>query len=57
MKILKTTTKYEPVKKHLHHPVYIKHGKFGPHRAKIMCKLCNEFVKWATIQEIKELNK
>ena len=52
--------KYEPVTKHYKHPIYIKVGNYGPHKGKVMCKLCNEFVKWASKQEInvyKELNK
>jgi uncharacterized protein (DUF3820 family) len=52
--------KYEPVKKHYTHPISIKIGKFGVHKGKVMCKLCNEFVKWATKEEIKiykEMNK
>lgn len=49
--------KYEPIKKHYKHPIYMLYGKFGPHKGKIMCKLCNEFVKWANEKEIKEMNK
>ena len=52
--------KYEPVKKHYKHPIRIEIGKFGIHKGKVMCKLCNEFVKWANPDEIKtykELNK
>lgn len=55
MKILKIMTKHNPVKKHYHHPIYLVKGKFGPHHGKIMCKLCNTFVKWATKSEIKEI--
>ena len=46
---------YNPIQKHQYHEVYLIPGKFGPHNGKIMCKLCNEFVKWATKKEIKEL--
>ncbi len=28
-------------------------GDFKPHKAKVICKLCNEFVKWASPKEIK----
>jgi hypothetical protein len=44
--------KYEPIKKHYKHPMYIQIGNYGPHKGKMMCKLCNEFIKWATIEEI-----
>jgi hypothetical protein len=44
--------KYEPVKQHYKHPIIIKIGKFGPHKGKMICKLCNQFVKWANDEEI-----
>jgi hypothetical protein len=44
--------KYEPVKKHYRHPISIEIGKFGVHNGKVMCQLCNEFVKWASKEEI-----
>lgn len=45
--------KYEPVKKHYNHPITIQFGDYKPHKAKVICKLCNEFVKWANPEEIK----
>jgi uncharacterized protein YwgA len=54
------SVKYEPVKKHYKHPIYIVKGKYGPHVAKVYCKLCNEFIKWASKSELQiyeELNK
>lgn len=51
----KQMNKHNPVIKHLHHPIYLIQGKFGPHNGKIMCKMCKTFVKWATKNEIKEL--
>ena len=52
--------KYEPVKKHYNHPVIIEIGDFKPHKGKVICKQCKEFVKWANVDEIriyKEMNK
>lgn len=46
-------TKYEPVKKHYNHPITMQFGDYKPHKGKIICKLCNEFVKWASPEEIK----
>jgi hypothetical protein len=45
--------KYEPVKKHDKHPIVMKKGDFGPHKVKVTCQLCNEFIKWGTVQEYK----
>jgi len=39
--------------------MYIQIGNYGPHKGKMMCKLCNQFIKWANTEEIniyKEIN-
>jgi hypothetical protein len=48
-------SKHNPIIKHLFHPIKLIDGPFGPHRAKIICKKCKQFVKWATEVEVKEL--
>jgi hypothetical protein len=57
---MKEKIKYDPVKKHYKHPISIEMGSFGPHKAKFVCQLCKEFVKWASKDEIriyKEIDK
>ena len=52
--------KYDPTKEHLHHKLIVKIGPYGPHYAKMICKQCNKFIKWASKQEYKmykEINK
>jgi len=48
---------YKPVLVHEKHPIELLEGKFGPHKGKIVCKLCNTFVKWASQSEIQIYRK
>jgi len=55
----KPRIKYDPVKKHYKHPISIEMGS-GPHKGKVVCLLCKQFVKWASVDEInmyKEMNR
>jgi len=39
--------------KHDNHPLILIEGKFGPHKGKFVCKLCNIWVKWTNEHEVK----
>jgi len=45
------------LKKHYNHPLVLIEGKFGPHKGKFVCKLCNTWVKWTNEQEVKIYKK
>ena len=47
---------YNPTIEHQHHPIKFIKGVFGPHKGKIVCILCNKFVKWANKDEVKYMN-
>ena len=49
---MKKKNKYEPVKKHYKHPISIEMGS-GPHKGKMICLSCKQFVKWASKDEIR----
>lgn len=52
MKMTNLTTN-KIIDKHLYHKLTYVRGPFGPHHGKFVCKICNQFIKWANTKEIK----